>query len=216
MARKRRLWKALQFHQGQIVSARDKSPWTVGEWREVPAPVRECEGLNCCESIIDAMKYVNIEVLAEVEIDGVRINGDDKITVQRMRIIRAWHWKREDSVLLAAFVVKLYLECLEKESLLDKAHSGEQIKSARAFIENPTYEKMLSVLSALFGGDWVMARMPVPSIGICVVLRRVSIGFLALGWPSQKSGRTSSRNRTGGLSSTRRIWRRCNAPDPHR
>lgn len=154
MARKRRLWKALQFHQGQIVSARDKSPWTVGEWREVPAPVRECEGLNCCESIIDAMKYVNIEVLAEVEIDGVRINGDDKITVQRMRIIRAWHWKREDSVLLAAFVVKLYLECLEKESLLDKAHSGEQIKSARAFIENPTYEKMLSVLSAFFGGSW--------------------------------------------------------------
>ena len=157
MARKRRLWKSLQLHQGQIVSARDKSPWTVGEWREVPAPVRECEGFNCCESIIDAMRYVNMEVLAEVEIDGVRIDGDDKITVQRMRIIRAWHWKREDSILLAAFGVKLYLECLEKESLLDKAHSKEQIKSAKTFIENPTYENMLMALTALFGGYWANA-----------------------------------------------------------
>ncbi len=152
--RKQRYWKSLRFHKGQIVSDRDKSPWTVGEWREVPAPVRECEGLNCCESIIDAMRYVNMQVLAEVEIDGVRIDGDDKITVQRMRIIRAWHWKKDDTVLLAAFAVKIYLERLEKESVLEKAHSGEQIKSARAFIENPTYEKMLTVLTAFFGGGW--------------------------------------------------------------
>lgn len=155
--RKPRFWKSLQYLDGQIVSARDKSPWTVGEWREVPKPVCECEGLNCCESIIDAMRYVNMEVLAEVEIDGVRINGDDKVTVQRMRIIRAWRWTREDSVLLTAFGVKLYIEYLEKESQLDAVHSKKEIKSAKALIENPTYENMLAALKVLFGGGWADA-----------------------------------------------------------
>lgn len=155
--RKSRFWKSLRLHEGQIVSAHDKSPWTVGEWREVPAPARECEGLNCCESIIDAMRYVNMEVLAEVEIDGVRIDGDDKITVQSMRIIRAWRWTREDSVLLTAFGVKLYLEYLEKESRLDAVHSKKEIESAKALIENPTYENMLATLTVLFGGCWTNA-----------------------------------------------------------
>jgi len=156
-ARKQRFWKSLRMHEGRIVSDRDKSPWTVGEWREVAAPVRECEGLNCCESIIDAMRYVNMEVLAEVEIDGVRIDGDDKITVQRMRIIKAWRWTREDFISLTAFGLKLYLECLEKEGVLDKAHTKKEIETARAFIENPTYENMLAALTALFGGHWAAA-----------------------------------------------------------
>lgn len=156
-ARKQRFWKSLRMHEGRIVSDRDKSPWTIKEWREVPAPVRECGGLNCCESIIDAMRYVNMEVLAEVEIDGVRIDGDDKITVQRMRIIKAWRWTREDSIALTVFGIKLYLECLEKEAVLDKAHTKKQIESARMFIENPTYENMLAASTALFGGFWADA-----------------------------------------------------------
>ena len=150
-ARKPRYWKSLQLHKGHIVSAHDKSPWTVGEWREVPAPVKECEGLNCCEYIVDAMRYVNMEVLAEVEIDGKRITGDDKITVQRMRIIRAWHWTREDTVLLVAYETKFYLEYLKKESRLNKIHSKKEIEFAEMLIENPTYENMVEVMVTLFG-----------------------------------------------------------------
>ena len=178
-ARKPRYWKSLQLCNGKIVSARDKShprrvvcghvssncngkivsardksPWTVGEWREVPAPVRECEGLNCCRNIIDAMSYVDMEVLAEVEIDGKRVDSGDKITVQRMRIIRAWRWTRQDSVLLIAYMVKLYLAYLEKSSRLDAVHSKEEIESAKRLIKNPTYENTVAALAALFGGYW--------------------------------------------------------------
>lgn len=150
-AQKPRYWKSLQLRKGQIVSAHDKSPWTVGEWREVPAPVKECEGLNCCEDIVDAMRYVSMEVLAEVEIDGKRITSNDKITVQRMRIIRAWHWTREDTILLIAYETKFYLEYLKKESLLNKIHSKKQIEFAEMLIENPTYENMVEVMVTLFG-----------------------------------------------------------------
>jgi len=100
------------------------------------------------------MRYVNIEVLAEVEIDGKRIDGDDKITVQRMRIIRAWRWTMEDTVSLIAHETKLYLESLEKESRLEEMHSKAEIKSAKALIENPTYDNMVAALTALFGGAW--------------------------------------------------------------
>ena len=149
-----RYWKALHLRDGRIVSARDKSPWTVGEWREVPAPVRECEGLNCCQSIIDAMSYVNMEVLAGVEIDGKRVDSGDKITVQRMRIIRAWRWTRQDSVLLIAYMVELYLGYLERSSRLDAVHSKEEIESVKRLIENPTYENAVAALAAVFGGGW--------------------------------------------------------------
>jgi hypothetical protein len=100
---KPRYYKSLKYRNGKIVSDYDGSPWTVGEWREVSAPTKACEGLNCCENIIDAMGFVNVEVLAEVEIDGVKIISDDKITVQRMRIIRAWKWDKMDSVALASY-----------------------------------------------------------------------------------------------------------------
>jgi hypothetical protein len=95
-----------------------------------------------------------MEVLAEVEIDGKRVDSGDKITVQRMRIIQAWRWTRQDSVLLIAYMVKLYLGYLEKSSRLDAVHSKEEIESAKRLIENPTYENAVAALAALFGGSW--------------------------------------------------------------
>jgi hypothetical protein len=116
-------------------------------------------GLNCCKSIIDAMRYVNMEVLAEVEIDGTRIDGGDKITAQRMRIVRVWRWTVEDTVLFVAYEVGLYFEALEKESRLGAVHSKAEIKSARALIENPKYENMVAAITMLFGGGWSLALL---------------------------------------------------------
>jgi len=143
---KPRYWKSLQFHDGKIVSSYDQSPWVVGEWREVPAPVRECKGLNCCESIVDAMGYVNMEVLAEVEIDGKQIGGDDKITVQRMRLVKAWKWEKKDSVAMAVYAAELCLENFERIYPADK-RPREAIAAAKAWIADPC-EKTESALSA--------------------------------------------------------------------
>ena len=133
----KRYWKSLQLQNGKIISGYDKSPWIVGEWREVPPPPRSCEGLNCCENIIDAMGYVNMEVLAEVEIDGKQITDDDKITAQRMRINHAWKWEKKDSVSMAIYAAELCLEHFEKEYPNDKRPRGA-IEAAKRWIENPT------------------------------------------------------------------------------
>src|SRR5512138_1506366 len=147
MTKKARLWKSLQFKDGKIVSGYDQSPWEIGEWREVPAPVRECEGLNCCENIVDAMGYVNLEVLAEVEIDGTRIDSDDKITTQRMRIIRAWKWEKRDSVAMAVNSANLCLKYFENVYPNDK-RPRHAIEAAVRWIENPTEENESAAESA--------------------------------------------------------------------
>ena len=102
-----KLWKSLQLNSDKIVSGHDQSKWTIGEWRSVPAPTKECIGLNCCPNIIDAMGYVNMEVLAEVEIDGATITSNDKITSEKMRILRAWKWEKKDSVALSSYAAGL-------------------------------------------------------------------------------------------------------------
>jgi len=147
MTEKTRYWKSLQLHKGKIVSGYDKSPWTVGEWREVPAPIKECEGLNCCENIIDAIGYVNMEILAEVEIGGKQIVGDDKITVQRMRIIKAWQWEKKDSVEMAVYSAGLCLEHFEKVFPDDK-RPRQAIESAVRWIADPTEENKSAARSA--------------------------------------------------------------------
>ena len=100
-------WKSLELRDGKICSEHDGSEWTVGEWRINPYPVvKECVGLNCCPHIGDAMGYVECDVLAQVKIRGTTINGDDKITAQEMRIVKAWVWTKKDSVAMAIFAAE--------------------------------------------------------------------------------------------------------------
>ena len=85
----KKLWKSLKYSDGKILSAYDGSEWEIGVWRTVCAPKEECKGLNACENIIDAINYVTPGVIAEVEVAGCCIKGDNKYTCERMRITRA-------------------------------------------------------------------------------------------------------------------------------
>lgn len=105
------LWKSLKLNEhGQIASDHDGSTWEIGKWRTVSAPAEECKGLNACENIIDAIAYITPDVIAEVEVEGHCIKGDDKYTCEKMKIIRAWKWEKEDSVALAIFAAKTCLK----------------------------------------------------------------------------------------------------------
>ena len=108
-------WKSLKFKDGKIVSEHDNSQWKIGEWRTVPAPKKEYVGLNACENIIDAINYITPDALAEVEIFGGCVKSDDKVTCERMRIVRVWKWEKEDSVALAIFAARLCLHNFEKK-----------------------------------------------------------------------------------------------------
>lgn len=135
----KKYWKSLQLKDGKIISKYDSSEWKIGEWRTVPAPVESCIGLNASPLIVDAMGYVEMEVLAEVEIDGKTICEDDKVTCERMRILRAWHWKKKDSVTLAVYSAELVIDNFEKIYPEDN-RPREAIEAAKAWILNPCEE----------------------------------------------------------------------------
>jgi cell division septum initiation protein DivIVA len=96
-------WKFLDMVDGQIVSRKDKSPWVIGKWRKEHEPTEACKGLNCSNSIDDALSFVRGSVLARVEYSGKVIHSDAKITCQNMRILKAWHitaqaWAEYDKI----------------------------------------------------------------------------------------------------------------------
>ncbi len=131
-------WKSLCYRRGTIVSDYDNSKWVVGQWRVNPYPVtKTCEGLNCSEMIVDAMGYVNCEVLAQVEIRGAAIVSDDKVTAQEMRIVKAWKWENEDSVAMAIYAAERVIEYYEKEYPND-TRPRQAIDAAKSWLVNPT------------------------------------------------------------------------------
>ena len=143
----KRYWKSLKLREGKIVSDYDKSKWIVGEWRTVQAPENECLGLNCSENIVDAMGFVDMEVLAEVEIGGEIIVGDDKVTCEKMRIIKAWKWEKKNSVSMAIYSAKLCLNNFEKLYPDDK-RPRQAIEAAKAWLNNPCEETESAAESA--------------------------------------------------------------------
>ena len=150
---KKQYWKSLKHNEGKIVSGYDGSEWQIGEWRTISPPERECEGLNCSEYIADAMGYVEMEVLAQVEIAGKVIKGDDKITSEKMRILHAYRWEKKDSVAMAVYAAELAIENFEKKYPNDK-RPREAIGAAKAWIINPC--KITE--SAAASASWSAAR----------------------------------------------------------
>ena len=110
MARKL-YWKALS---AGLKSKHDGSKWKIGVWRKTECTAL-CRGFNCSPRIIDAMGYVGMQVLAQVEARGKHFIDDDKSTWEEMRIVRAWEWKKEDSVELAVYSAELVLKNYEKQ-----------------------------------------------------------------------------------------------------
>jgi len=144
----KKYWKSLKLRDNKIVSDYDQSEWTVGKYRANPYPVvKECEGLNCCWHIGDAMGFVRCEVLAEVTIRGKTITGDDKITAQEMRIVRAWKWTKMDSVALAIFAAELVIGYYEKKYPNDK-RPREAIEAAKKWLADPTEENASAYAAA--------------------------------------------------------------------
>jgi len=143
----KRLWKSLKLQDGKIVSDYDCSEWIIGEWRTVPKPKQECKGLNCCENIVDAMGYVAMEVLAQVEIKGEKIVGTDKITSEKMRIVKAWKWEKKDSVALAVYSSELCIKNFEK-FYPNNNQPRAAIESAKACLGNSCLEMESAARSA--------------------------------------------------------------------
>jgi len=196
---KTRYWKSLEYVNGKIVSDYDKSEWTVGEWRTVPAPERECMGLNCCENIVDTMEYVNIEILAEVEIGGISIVGEDKITSEKMRIIRAWKWEKTDSVAMAIYSAELCIDNFEKEYPNHK-RPRKAIEAAKAWLNDPCDKTQSAARSAAVSAARSAA---VSAAGSAAVSAARSAAVSAARSAAESAARSAARSAASAESAAR-------------
>jgi hypothetical protein len=146
-----------KFLKTGLKSAHDGSAWTVGEWREVEAPIRECVGLNASERIQDALGYVQGPILAKVECGGTIIKGNDKWTCQRMRIVSTADWGKVESVRLAIFCAELSLPKFEKKYHDDK-RPRQAIEAAKAWLANPSSASAWAAARAAASAAWAAAR----------------------------------------------------------
>ena len=128
---------AYKFLRKGMKSNHDGSKWVVGKWRTVEAPKKECVGLNCSKYIRDALSYVQGEILAKVEYGGKVIASDDKLTCEKMRVVKVWNWDKMESVKMAVYSARLVLPIFEKERP-DSKRPRAAIEAAEAWIDNPT------------------------------------------------------------------------------
>jgi len=134
MAKKMLLWKSLR---AGLKSQYDQSQWKILEWRKLEEVTELCVGFNASPRIVDAIQYVDMEILARVEVRGQVIKGGDKWTASQMRIVGAWCWPKEESVSLAIFAAELVLPNYEQAYPEDK-RPREAIAAARAWMAQPS------------------------------------------------------------------------------
>jgi hypothetical protein len=105
-------WK---FLRSGLRSNADDSAWTIGEWRDPIESVLICNsGYHHSPTPLDALWYVNGEILARTEARGKAEADGDKSCHAEMRIIEAWHWTKRDSVQLAIFAAELVIDLFEQ------------------------------------------------------------------------------------------------------
>lgn len=128
---------AYKFLREGLRSDYDESPWALKVWRREAPPSQECQGLNCSRNIVDALKYVQGEILARVEYGGAVIASEEKLTCETMRIVKAWKWNKRASVQLAVFAAKEVLGIFEKEYPQD-SRPRAAIAAAEAWLREPS------------------------------------------------------------------------------
>jgi len=145
---KKLLWKSLPA---------DMKPhgfqYKIGEWYKHTGELKLCfSGFHSSESVIDAMGFVNAEVIARVEVRGDSLKESDKQVWSEMKIVKAWKWKREDSISLAIFAAELVIDIFEKKYPNDK-RPREAIEAAKRVLKNDTKENRAAAGAARVAAD---------------------------------------------------------------
>ena len=149
------LWKSMCA--GMNSANGTLGPWVVGKWRKHKDELEMCEsGFHASENVIDAMRYVSAEVLAEVEVRGKHLAQDDKQAWSEMRVVRAWEWTKEDSVSLAIYAAELVIGNYENKYPNDD-RPRKAIEAAKAWLKDPSEANRSAAWSAR-SAAWSAAR----------------------------------------------------------
>ena len=131
--------------------------WVKGKWYKFDDKLDMCKaGFHCSEQIIDAFSYVQGEILAEVEVKGNSIKGNDKQVWSEMKVVKTYNWTKKDSVELAIFSAELVLSNFEKKYPNDK-RPREAIEAAKKVLKNDTKNNRDAAWSAARSAAWFAA-----------------------------------------------------------
>lgn len=154
----KKLYKFLNLKRGKIKSNSGDTTWNIGEWQHLDGKLTMCEyGFHASKTPYQAFFYVQGEVLAIVEVKGKSIKEDDKECWSDMRIVKAYKWKKKDSVALSIFSAELVLENFENEFPNDK-RPREAIEAARRVLFRDTAKNRSAARSAAWSAARSAAR----------------------------------------------------------
>ena len=128
-----------KFLRTGLKSDSGKHTWEIGKWYKEDKIDICNSGFHASKTPLQAMRYVGGEILAKVSVRGKSIIEDDKECWSEMKIIKAWHWTKKDSVELAIFSAELCLSNFEKVYPDDK-RPRLAIKAAKEWLKNPNKE----------------------------------------------------------------------------
>ena len=126
-----------KFLRTGMKSQHGNCTWKVGEWKHEDA-ISLCDyGFHASVRAIDALSYVPGEIIAKIEAKGKHLSQTDKQVWTDMRVVKAWHWTKEDSVALAIFAAELVIGRYEKSYPRDDS-PRKAIEAAKAYLKHPT------------------------------------------------------------------------------
>ncbi|WOI85966.1 DUF7666 domain-containing protein [Rhodococcus qingshengii] len=138
MKKAKQYYKFLNLNDGNIVSHHGNQVWEIGKQYSVKGDVEACaNGFHASIQPLDAISYVQGDVLAIVEADGDSDNGSDKVCYRSMTIVKAYKWTAEDSVRLAIYAAEQVIKIYE-DKYPDDTRPRDAIKAAKAYLRNPT------------------------------------------------------------------------------
>ena len=146
LGKKNYLWKSMR---AQLKSDHGNIDWTIGKWYEEKTTIKCQKGFHASVRAIDAMRYVNCEILCKVEVKGKSDIDDDKQCWSEMRIEKAYVWKKEDSVALAIYAAELVIDIFEKEVPKDK-RPRKAIEAAKKWLKSPTEKNRAAAYTAAY------------------------------------------------------------------
>lgn len=126
-----------KFLRTGLTSDSGNHTWKIGEWYHEDTVDICNKGFHASQTPLQALRYVGGEILAHVEVKGKSVIESDKECWSDMRIVKAWYWRKEDSVALAICAAELCIENFEKVYPNDK-RPREAIEAAKTYLANPT------------------------------------------------------------------------------
>lgn len=143
-----------KFLNKGLKSAHNNEKWVIGEWKKIGGKISTCQnGYHASKQPLDALQYVAGEIIARVEGRGETDKQSDKTAFSEMRITKAWHWTKKDSVALSIFAAKLTLKNFEKIYPNDK-RPRHAIEAALKWLKNPTEKNESAAWSAARSAAW--------------------------------------------------------------